>query len=70
MVSAYDVYVVAMDVGVQLVKDSVPVVVAEKANAPSKVVAVFAGDVVLVPDPEQLPEIVNDFDMPFAINTR
>jgi hypothetical protein len=59
-----------MDAGVQLVNDSVNVLAAEKANAPSKVVAVFAGDVVLVPDPEQLPEIVNDFDMPFAVNTR
>jgi hypothetical protein len=59
-----------MDAGVQLVNDSVNVLVAEKADAPSKVVAVFAGDVVLVPDPAQVPEIVNDFDMPLAVNAR
>jgi hypothetical protein len=69
-VSEYDVEVDAMDAGVQLVKVSVKVLVAEKAGAPSKVVAVLAGEVVLLPDPEQVPEIVKDLDMPFATTDR
>ena len=46
------------------------VVVAEKPATPSNVAAVFAGDEVLVPDPEQVPEIVKLFVNPLAINAR
>lgn len=40
--------------------------VAENPAVPSNVAAVFAGDELLFPDPEQVPEIVKPFDSPFA----
>ena len=66
MLSTYAVDVVAVEAGVQLLKLNVSVDVAENPAVPSNVAAVFAGDVLLFPDPEQVPEMVKLFDRPFA----
>ncbi len=64
--SKYAVDVTAVDAGVQLVKLNVSVEVAENPAVPSKVAGVFAGEELLFPDPEQVPEIVKLLDRPFA----
>ena len=66
MVSKYAVDVTAVDAGVQLVKVSVVVEVAENPAVPSNVAAVFAGEELLFPDPEQVPEMVKLFVNPLA----
>jgi hypothetical protein len=52
---------------VQLLRVIVIVSVADSADCPSKVVATFAGALVKASDPEQVPEIANVLDHPFAV---
>jgi len=66
LLSKYAVDVTAVEAGVQLVKVNVRVDVAENPAVPSKVAAVFAGEELLFPEPEQVPEMVKLFDSPFA----
>jgi hypothetical protein len=66
LLSKYAVELCALEVGVQFVKEIVIVDVAENPVTPSKVAAVVAGDELLLPEPEQVPEIVKDFVMPLA----
>jgi hypothetical protein len=48
------------------VRDIVSVDVADNPATPSKVAAVVAGDELLVPDPEHVPETVKFFESPLA----
>jgi len=64
----YEVPLCAKLAGVQFVNEPVMVDVEEKPFTPSKTDAVVAGETATFPEPEHVPEIVNDFVYPLATN--